>query len=202
MPTRSLVCAALLAVLPAACAPRVTYPPTAGKPYSTPNVAPGPELMADSLREAWRVSGAQGEIAFNLPSGLAESTWRRVQELLGNGARPMGASDDRAYSVQQLRIDGGTAEVDVVYPDRGVYQLMTVRLRGGAFADWKVASAYRWVSPCAGPVPNAPVGVVVRAEPAIEPAAPEAAPSESSPSASTTATETATATEEPETSPQ
>lgn len=131
--------------------------------------------MADSIREAWRVSGADGEIAFNLPAGLAESTWRRVGELLGEGARPMTVADDRAYSVQQLRIDGGVAEVDVVYPDRGVYQLMTVRLRGGAFADWKVLSAYRWVTPCAGPVPNAPVGVMVRAEAPDAPASGETA---------------------------
>lgn len=168
MQTRHFACAALLAASPvlllAACAPRTTFPPTAGRSYSTPNVSPGPELMADSIRQAWRVAGGQGTIAFNLPSGLPESTWRSVAERLSDGARAMTASDERAYSVQQLRINGGVAEVDVVYPDRGVYQLMTVRLTGGAFADWKVVSAYRWVAPCAGPVPNAPTGVMVRAE--------------------------------------
>ena len=68
------------------------------------------------------------------------------------------------YSVQQLRLSGGTAEVDVTYPERGVYQLMTVKFEGGPVIPWRVQWAYRWVIPATAPVANDPAIAVASAE--------------------------------------
>ncbi len=147
----------LLAVIPSACVARSTYPPTAGRSISKPSVSPGPEVMAGSIKEAHRVSGGAGEVVFNLPAGLDANTWKLVTKLLPAGARAMKQGDERVYSVQQLRIDGGRAEVDVVYPDRGVYQLMTVSFEGGPFLAWKPRFAHRWVIPATPPMANDPM---------------------------------------------
>ena len=84
--------------------------------------------------------------------------------MLGNGAKPMEAGDLNVFSVQQLRLSGGTAEVDVTYPERGVYQLMTVKLEGGPVIPWRVQWAYRWVIPATAPVANDPMIAVEAAE--------------------------------------
>ena len=153
----SLAACILLAVLPAACTAMSTYPPVDGKPVSTPNVSPGPEVMAGAIREAARQVAPGKPIVFNLPAGLAEHTWNRVAFLLPDTARAMEPEDEEVFSVKQLRISGGTAEVDVVYRDRGVYQLMTVKLNGGPLAGWSVAWAYRWLLPEQKPTPNDPL---------------------------------------------
>ncbi len=152
----SLLLCSGISLIPAACASVSTYPPTSGKTISKPNVSPGPEIMAGAVKEAYRVSGATGPIIFNLPAGLEGTTWTRVTKLLPEGAVAMQPGDENAFSVQQTRISGGTAEVDVIYPERGVYQLMTVKFKGGALIPWRVEWAYRWVIPANAPLANAP----------------------------------------------
>ena len=144
-----------VASLPLACTAVVTYPPTVGKSSFRPNVTPGPELMAAGIREANRSIGG-GPIVFNLPDGLDAYTWKRVTELLPSGSRAMRPGDESVLSVQQLRLSGGQAEVDVLFPDRGVYQLMTVALTGGGFTQWRTKYAHRWVIPCTPPLANDP----------------------------------------------
>lgn len=162
--------AMLFASLPPACTAVVTYPPTAGKSALTPNVTPGPEIMAAALREAHRTTGADGALVFNLPDGLNSHAWSRVTALLPSGARAMRPGDADVLSVQQLRLTGGQAEVDVLFPDRGVYQLMTVTLDGGSFLPWKVKYAHRWVIPCTPPIANDPSIEVLASEGASTPA--------------------------------
>ena len=175
--TTRLFAALFLAFTPVACTAMSTYPPTAGKPISTPNVSPGPEVMAGAIKEAYRVSGLDSTVVFNLPAGLQSSTWTRVANTLGNGAKPMEAGDLNVFSVQQLRVSGGVAEVDVVYPERGVYQLMTVKFIGGGLSPWKVDWAYRWVIPATAPIANTPETLLAKPEPApTEPASSEPAP--------------------------
>jgi hypothetical protein len=166
MMTTRVLAAILLATaaLPVACTAVSTYPPTAGATRMTPSVSPGPELMASAIRETHRVRGEGEQIVFNLPAGLDAGTWRRVASQLPEGSRAMRASDERAYSVQQLRLSGGTAEVDVAYPERGVYQLMTVKFEGGALVPWRVQWAYRWVIPTPMPIANDPMIAVEAAE--------------------------------------
>lgn len=169
MMTTRVLAAILLATaaLPVACTAVSTYPPTAGATRMTPSVAPGPELMASAIRETHRVRGAGEQIVFNLPAGLDAGTWRRVAARLPEGSRAMRASDESVYSVQQLRLSGGTAEVDVAYPERGVYQLMTVKFEGGALVPWRVQWAYRWVIPTPMPIANDPM-IAVEAAEAVE----------------------------------
>ncbi len=161
MKLRSLAMCVLFAVLPAACTAMSTFPPVAGKPISTPSVSPGPEVMAGALKEAHRLNTTAkdhaGDFIYNLPAGLPENTWNRVAFLLPDSARAMEPGDEGVYSVQQLRIGGGAAEVDVIYPDRGVYQLMTVKFAGGPLAPWTVAWAYRWMIPAEKPTANDPL---------------------------------------------
>jgi len=157
MTSLRVLAAVLLVSVPAACTAVSTYPPTAGTTKMTPTVSPGPELMAAAIKEASRVTNGKQPIVFNLPAGLDSGTWRRIASLLPDGARPMRAGDEAVYSVQQLRLSGGTAEVDVTYPERGVYQLMTVKLEGGPVIPWRVQWAYRWVIPATAPVANDPM---------------------------------------------
>jgi len=157
MQIRSLAVSVLLAAVPAACTAMSTYPPVDGKPISTPSVSPGPEVMAGAIKEAHRLTAPNSELVFNLPAGLPENTWNRVAYLLPDSARAMEPGDEQVYSVQQLRISGGQAEVDVVYPEGGVYQLMTVKFNGGPLAGWSVAWAYRWRIPAQKPAPNDPL---------------------------------------------
>jgi len=159
-----LTACVLLAVLPAACAAVSTYPPVAGRPVNTPSVSPGPEVMAGAIKEAHRVTAPGTDIVFNLPAGLPENTWNRVAYLLPNSARAMEPGDENVYSVKQLRISGGTAEVDVVYPEGGVYQLMTVKFNGGPLAAWTVAWHYRWLIPTEKPVMNDPLQLAEAAQ--------------------------------------
>ena len=164
MTSLRVLAAVLLVSVPAACTAVSTYPPTAGTTKMTPTVSPGPELMAAAIKEASRVTNGKQPIVFNLPAGLDNGTWRRIAGLLPDGARPMRAGDEAVYSVQQLRLSGGTAEVDVTYPERGVYQLMTVKLEGGPVIPWRVQWAYRWVIPATAPVANDPAIAVASAE--------------------------------------
>lgn len=164
MTSLRVLAAVLLVSVPAACTAVSTYPPTAGTTKMTPSVSPGPELMASAIKEANRVTKGAQPIVFNLPAGLDAGTWRRVANLLPEGARPMRAGDEAVFSVQQLRLSGGTAEVDVTYPERGVYQLMTVKLEGGPVIPWRVQWAYRWVIPATAPVANDPMIAVEAAE--------------------------------------
>jgi hypothetical protein len=164
MTSLRVLAAVLLVSVPAGCTAVSTYPPTAGTTKMTPTVAPGPELMAAAIKEASRVTNGKQPIVFNLPAGLDNGTWRRIAGLLPDGARPMRAGDEAVYSVQQLRLSGGTAEVDVTYPERGVYQLMTVKFEGGPVIPWRVQWAYRWVIPATAPVANDPAIAVASAE--------------------------------------
>jgi hypothetical protein len=173
MQIRSLAALALLAVVPAACTAMSTYPPVDGKVINTPSVSPGPEVMAGAIKEAHRLTAPNTDIIFNLPAGLPENTWNRVAFLLPDSARAMEPGDENVYSVKQLRIQGGSAEVDVIYPERGVYQLMTVKFSGGPLTAWTVAWSYRWLIPSEKPTPNDPLqkletAVVEETAPAAE----------------------------------
>jgi hypothetical protein len=186
MQIRSLAALFVLALVPVSCTAMSTYPPTAGHTVSTPNVTPGPEVMAGAIKEAHRLTAPNTKIVFNLPVGLAENTWNRVAGLLPDTARAMEPGDEGVYSVQQLRIGGGAAEVDVVYPDHGVYQLMTVKFSGGLLMDWRVEWAYRWMIPATKPVANDPLQRVADEQKAGDSTAgaaeiqPQSAPADSS----------------------
>ena len=159
----TIASSALLAVLFAGgCTSSLIYPPTAGKALARPDVSPCPELMSDAMFVVARTNKNTTEecVIFNLPTGVQSTVWNKVQTRLGSRAaqpvRAMTASDTVAFSVEQIRLNGGKAEVDVLYVDRGVWQLATVHFTGGAFASYASDGISRWVIPANAPTANDP----------------------------------------------
>ncbi len=155
--TRTLLLASALLVL-AACASTATYPPTSGRASVTGNTPPLPQLMASSLRYAQQRGNPNAPMVFNLPPETLGTAWDDVGRRLGDGARPMTANDKDAFTVQQVRLNGGQAEVDIVYPSpEGVYQILTVYLEGALGADYRPMYVQRWLIPAKQRAFNAPV---------------------------------------------
>ncbi len=157
-PTLALLATALIS----GCTSSLTYPATAGKAPARPDVYPCPELMCDAMLGVSRAAKntTQETIAFNLPAGVQSTVWNKVQTRLSSRTttpvRAMTESDASAFSVEQIRVNGGKAEVDVLFLDRGVWQLSTVKFTGGALAPYSIDSITRWVIPATAPTANDP----------------------------------------------
>ena len=166
----SFAAPALLGMVPimaltGGCTSSLTYPATAGKSPARPDVYPCPELMCDAMFGVARstknaTQDTETVIAFNLPEGVQSTVWNKVQTRLTSRTtapvRAMTATDTAAFSVEQIRVNGGKAEVDVLYLDRGVWQLATVKFTGGALAPFHLDSITRWVIPATAPTANDP----------------------------------------------
>ena len=143
----------------AGCASTATYPPTAGRATVTANTPPLPQVIAGALRYAQQRGNPSAPMVFNLPPDTLETAWVDVAKRLGDGARAMTAEDKDAFTVRQVRINGGQAEVDVVYPSpEGVYQIMTVHLEGGFGSYYRPMYVQRWLIPAKPQAFNPPVG--------------------------------------------
>jgi hypothetical protein len=139
------------------CASKRTFPPVDGETLLDTSLPPAPEVMRIAIAAAHaRGSTAGDPIVFNLPPNVQRSTWRRITEELGGGARPMAASDTLATSVERVRLDGGQAWVDVVVPQGGAFQLFTVHLRGGGLAGWTVTYVQPWTVRTDPPTSHSP----------------------------------------------
>jgi hypothetical protein len=146
-----------IALLLAGCAATATYPPTAGRATVTGNTPPLPQVMASSLRYAQQRGNPNMPIVFNLPPMTLQSAWDDVGKRLGDGCRPMAADDKDAFTVRQVRVNGGKAEVDIVYPSpEGVFQIMTVHLEGGFGSDYRPMFVQRWLVPASAQAFNPP----------------------------------------------
>jgi hypothetical protein len=155
---RTLLCGTILFAL-SACAATATYPPTAGRATVTGNTPPLPQIMASALRYAQQRGNPNAAMVFNLPPDTLWTAWEDVNKRLGDGARPMNEGDKEAFSVRQVRLNGGKAEVDVVYPSpEGVYQIMTVHLEGAFGADYRPMFVQKWLIPSKAQAYNPPVG--------------------------------------------
>ena len=147
-----------LALVLTGCASTATYPPTSGRATVAGNTPPLPQVMASALRYAQQRGNPNASMVFNLPPDTLESAWTDVGKRLGDGARPMTAADKDAFTVRQVRVNGGQAEVDVVYPSpEGVYQILTVHLEGGVGADYRPMFVQRWLIPSTPQPFNPPV---------------------------------------------
>lgn len=139
------------------CAGKRTFPPVSGETLLDTSLPPAPEVMQIAIAAAHaRGSTAAEPIVFNLPPNVQRSTWRRITEGLGGGARPMTAEDTLATSVERVRLDGGQAWVEVVVPQGGAFQLFTVHLRGGGLAGWKVTYVQPWTVRTDPPISHSP----------------------------------------------
>ncbi len=102
----------------------------------------------------------QEAVVFNLPAGVQSTVWKRVESRLSSRTtlpvRAMTDGDAIVYSVEQIRLNGGKAEVDVLYVDRGIWQLATVKFSGGVFSGYQLDSVTRWVIPVTAPTANDP----------------------------------------------
>lgn len=146
-----------IVLLLAGCAATATYPPTAGNATVTGNTPPLPQVMSSALRYAQQRGNPNEQLVFNLPPNTLQSAWDDVARRLGDGCRAMTAQDKDAYTVRQVRINGGKAEVDIVYPSpEGVYQIMTVHLEGGFGTDYRPMYVQRWLIPSKQQVFNPP----------------------------------------------
>jgi len=131
-----------------ACAPWSTYPPVEGsKEVVNGNFEPIPELMAEAITYAHFRQRPEGEIAINLPARARPSVYDRVIGQLDLPARPMTTPGEPAYTIEQVRVRGNLAEVDIIYPTRaGGLESATYMLRhelvGGFYVDearvWRV----------------------------------------------------------------
>ena len=169
---RRLVATCLLASLASAggCASWSTFPPTAGGDSIAPGLYPAPQVMSTALAYCHQRTDPSAPLVFNLPAGVSEGSWERIGLLLGGDARPMTTDDRNVWSIEQVRIRGNAAEVDVVHLDRGVYQLATVHLEKPSLTPWRADYLQRWWIPVATPEPNDPRLIVSP----VEPATPEA----------------------------
>lgn len=144
------------------CTAGATYPPTSGKTVLSPSTPPCPQLMASGLRYAQQRLAPPGEIlVFNLPPQTPFYVWDDVAMKLGEGSRPMTESDKVGMTMQQLRLNGSHAEVDVIYvTSDGVWQMATVHLDGAFGAEYRPSFVQRWLIPVEKPVFNPPLAGV------------------------------------------
>lgn len=141
------------------CAVKQTFPPTTGTPFFDPSIQPVPEMMATAIRAALDKSTARDQpVRYNLPEGARDVVWIKVRELLGGDATRAIEGDKTFATVEQVRLDGGVGQVDVVVPQGEHYQLFTVHMSGGALSTWRVTTVQPWTLRVNPPKINTPVG--------------------------------------------
>ncbi|MCE9619821.1 MAG: hypothetical protein K8R92_07920 [Planctomycetes bacterium] len=158
-----LVLALSLIAALAGCTAGATYPPTAGKTVLSPSTPPCPQIMASGMRYAQQRLAPAGEVlVFNLPPQTPEGVWLDIGKRLGEGARPMTENDKVGMTLQQARLNGSSAEVDVVYvTTEGVWQMATVHLDGYFGAEFRPAFVQRWLIPVEKPSFNPPLTGII-----------------------------------------
>ena len=140
-----------------ACTPLATWPPTEGRQPLVPHAPPCPQLMATAVSFTRSKTDQTAPLVFNLPPKTEWTVWAEVQRLLGADARMMQPSDPWAFTVQQVRLDGGKAEVDVAYrTSEGIWQLATVHFTGAFGGNYRPNYFQRWVIPVDAPTCNTP----------------------------------------------
>ncbi|MSR29204.1 MAG: hypothetical protein EXS03_06495 [Phycisphaerales bacterium] len=157
--TMALIALAFAVAVPG-CTSVMTYPEYPGAPRADPSLQPMPNLMADALKFAHERLAPGTELVVNLPPTTPRQVWRGVVKR-DEPCRPMAATDTIAWTVQQVRLSGGKAEVDVVYPTTGIYQLATVHFAGSTGQPFYPTQLQLWLVPVVAPKSNAPEAVIV-----------------------------------------
>lgn len=139
------------------CTALATWPPTEGKAVLAPSATPCPQLMATSVSFTRQQANRGAPLVFNLPPGTEWKVWDEVRRQLGPEARMMAPGDAPVFDVRQVRLDGGLAEVDVVYATpEGVWQMATVHFTGAFGGHYRPKYFQRWFIPVDLPVCNTP----------------------------------------------
>ncbi len=156
------------AVIVAGCTPSMTYPAYPGAPKADPSMQPMPSLMADAIKFAHQQLSPNSEIVIDLPAMTPKQVWRQVLKSCAP-CRPMTPSDKVVWSVRQVKLSGGKAEVDVVYPAEGIYRLATVHFTGATGQPFYPSQLQFWLVPVTAPVCNTPEAVIADPLGALEP---------------------------------
>ena len=139
------------------CQSLQTYPATSGRPIADANVPPMPEVCVLAIKTGHSKSSVAGNpIIFNLPPGMNRAAWSKVDAGLPETACAAVTGDTAIVSVEEVRINGGKAEVDVVVPQDDVYQSFTIHMTGSPFGPWRVTYIQPWTLRTAVPTPNSP----------------------------------------------
>lgn len=156
-----LLAPALFAVVLAssACTSTMTYPEYPGAPRADPSLQPMPNLMGDSLKFAHQRIAPGTELVFNLPPNTPVQVWRGAAKRM-ESCRAMTPQDTKAWSVAQVRLSGGRAEVDVIYPGNDIYQMATVHFTGSTGQPFYPTMLQLWLVPVAAPSCNSPQAVI------------------------------------------
>lgn len=157
------VSVALACVVPG-CASTMTYPAYPGAPKADPSLQPMPNLMGDALKFAHQQIAPSSEFVYNLPPATPVQVWRLVGKRIGTG-RAMNASDTAAWTVRQVRLSGGKAEVDVVYPTQGIMQLATVHFTGSTGQTFYPSILQLWLVPTDSPACTTPQVILDESKP-------------------------------------
>ena len=174
-PILALAASTLLSLPFAGCASWSTFPPVEGRDSFSPGLAPAPDVMARSLAYAHARTGRGEPLVFNLPPDVSAGTWGTVEiKLRPEAGVPMKPGDLAVWSIQQVRLRGNVAEVDVVYLDQGVYQLATVHLSSKPFEPFRAEYLQRWLVPVETPSANDPR--LAQPEATTEESSPESEP--------------------------
>lgn len=155
--TLALMTVALLPL--GACTSTMTYPEYPGAPKADPSFQPMPNLMGDALAFAHQRIAPGTELVFNLPPNTPVQVWRNAAKRM-ESTRAMTATDTKAWTVSQVRLSGGHAEVDVIYPTEGIYQMATVHFTGATGQPFYPTLLQLWLIPVAAPTSNAPQAVI------------------------------------------
>lgn len=147
----------VFAVAIGGCTPLATWPPVEGRQPLVPWADPCPQLMATAVQFTRQNTQREAPEIFNLPPGTEWKVWSEVQRRLGDGWRMMEPTDDWAFTVLQVRLDGGQAEVDVAHqtPER-IWQMATVHFRGSFGGHYRPIYFQRWMIPVDAPTVNTP----------------------------------------------
>ena len=110
------------------CAPFTTFPPDGSGPNVYPWMAPCPEVMATSLKQAHSRVAPSTPLIYNLPANISRMAWEDVQNRLGPTARRMQDGDEVVWDLERFGIRNTTAFSDIAYWNNGKGVLITVSL--------------------------------------------------------------------------
>ena len=120
--------AALFILALAGCAPFATFPPDGSGPNVYPWMAPCPEVMATSLKQAHSRVAPDTPLVYNLPADVSRMAWEDVQDRLGPTARRMQDGDQLVWNLERFGIRNTTAFSDIAYWNNGKAVLISVSL--------------------------------------------------------------------------
>ena len=149
----SLVTLAAVALVLSACgSPYVNIPSQTGDVASSnPNTREVREVQIQALATVMEREELAGPVRIELPPGSDGLSYAAVASRLGEDVITPADDDVEAATtlgVEQIRIRGWDAEVDVLKPSTGgVQQIVTVYLRRAPTAGWTVERTRTWRGP-------------------------------------------------------